>query len=172
MKIYMGRYPDHIKHPDKERKIEIRVDGYDVWSADHTLAMIIAPVLKKLQEAKHGAPFVDDEDVPENLRDYIPKDTYGETGPHHFEKWEWVLAEMIWAFEQHTQEWEDQFYSGESDYQFLESTDIDHPDGPITTMVHGPNHTRTCDYEGMNAWSERMKNGRMLFAKYFSALWD
>ena len=35
---------------------------------DHTLAMIIVPMLKQLKETKHGAPFVDDEDVPEELK--------------------------------------------------------------------------------------------------------
>jgi len=52
----------------RKRRVKVHIDSYDVWSADHTLAMIIHPVLVKLKETKHGSPVVDDEDVPENLR--------------------------------------------------------------------------------------------------------
>ena len=51
----------------KTRKIKIRIDPYDTWSVDHTLALIIVPMLKQLKARQHGAPNVDDEDVPENL---------------------------------------------------------------------------------------------------------
>ena len=52
----------------RERNIKVHVDGYDVWSADHTLALVIHPVLVKLRGIKHGSGFIDDEDVPENIR--------------------------------------------------------------------------------------------------------
>ena len=42
----------------------VRIDRYDTWSMDHTLADIILPMLKQLDATKHGAPHVDDEDVP------------------------------------------------------------------------------------------------------------
>lgn len=45
MKAYIGRYPKG----DKERKISIRIDPWDVWNMDHTLALIIVPMLKKTQ---------------------------------------------------------------------------------------------------------------------------
>ena len=46
----------------------VKIDRWDTWSMDHTLAFIILPMLKQLKADKHGAPFVDDEDVPEHLR--------------------------------------------------------------------------------------------------------
>jgi hypothetical protein len=52
-------------HP--EIKI-IKIDKWDTWSMDHTLSPIILPMLKQLKEVKHGAPNVEDEDVPEHLR--------------------------------------------------------------------------------------------------------
>ena len=52
----------------RHRKIKVRIDNYDVWGADHTMALVIHPILKLLQESKHGAPLVDDEDVPEELK--------------------------------------------------------------------------------------------------------
>jgi hypothetical protein len=68
---------------------------------DHTLADIILPMLKKLQETKHGAPDVDDEDVPEELKSTSspPKENVWEVDPNHFKRWDWVMDEMIWSFE-------------------------------------------------------------------------
>ena len=60
MKVHLGPYRTN-------RKIEIRIDKYDVWGLDHTLALIIHPALVLLKEQKHGDPQVDDEDVPEEV---------------------------------------------------------------------------------------------------------
>ena len=37
-----------------ERRVKIRIDDSDVWGADHTLALIIVPVLEKLKAQKNG----------------------------------------------------------------------------------------------------------------------
>lgn len=140
----------------QKRKIDIQIDNYDVWNADDTLALIITPVLKKLKEQKHGYPFVDLGDVPEHVR------TLSDS-----ERWDWVLNEMIWAFEQHSTDWEAQFYSGDPDIRFEKE-----PDTGYSTMVRGPNDTFKVDKEGMNNAYKRMENGRILFAKYYQSLWD
>jgi len=36
----------------------------------------------------------------------------------------------------------------------------------------GPNHTYQCDYKGMEQVQKRIKNGFVLFGKYYCALWD
>jgi hypothetical protein len=38
------------------RKIKVKIHDYDVWGMDETLALVILPMLKKLQETKSGAP--------------------------------------------------------------------------------------------------------------------
>ena len=48
-----------------DRKIKVRIDHYDTWSMDNTLAHIILPMLKQLRDTKHGSQLVDDEDVPD-----------------------------------------------------------------------------------------------------------
>jgi hypothetical protein len=153
----------------RKRKINVRVDGYDVWGADHTLALIIHPVLIKLKEHKHGYPLVDDEDVPENIRSYnAPALSKDETDSGHTDefaesRWDWVLDEMIWAFEQHTiEDWEEQYCTGKVDFQITD-------DGEF---VQGPSHTFEMDHKGIKKHSERMANGRRLFAKYYDSLWD
>ena len=52
----------------RNRKIKVRIDNYDIWNADYTIALVVLPMLKLLKEKKHGSPLVDDEDVPEHLR--------------------------------------------------------------------------------------------------------
>ena len=71
----------------KKRKIKIRIDPYDTWSMDHTLALIIVPMLKQLKARQHGAPNVDDEDVLENLRSINakPKEDW-EVDEFHFDR--------------------------------------------------------------------------------------
>lgn len=161
-------------HDRKQRKIEVRIDGYDVWNADHTLALIIVPVLKKLKEQKYGTPLIDDRDVPANLRrSAAPELTeeqknMGTADELWAARWEWVLDEMIWAFEQHADpDWEDQYHSGETDW-VLDKTEAD----GYTELKRGPNHTFKVDRKGMLQHRTRMKNGRRLFAKYYESLWD
>ena len=167
--IVLNATVNKIKDRQK-RKMNIRVDYYDVWGADHTLAKIIHPVLVKLQEVKHGSPHVDDEDVPEHLRSTAapPKENEWETDDNLHLRWEWVLAEMIWAFEAlGNDEFEDQFYSGESDRDFVKIEG-----STYYTMEHGPKHTFKVDEEGMKAAYARIANGTRLFGKYFRSLWD
>ena len=87
----------------KKRKIKVRIDDHDVWAMDHTLALIIHPMLIKLKEKKIGSPYVDDEDVPEHLRDTEEEKARelkdGSVTDKHHERWNYVLAEMIYAFE-------------------------------------------------------------------------
>ena len=99
MKVYLGPYED-----GKGQTKEIQIDHYDTWSMDYTLAPIILPMLKQLKETKHGAPNVDMNDVPKELRcnDINAKEywTSGKTDEKFFDRWDWIMGEMIWAFEQ------------------------------------------------------------------------
>jgi len=157
-------------HSKKERKIEVRIDPWDTWSMDHTLAYIILPMLKQLKENKQGAPFVDLKDVPKELHGKKltkkQKDN-GETDDKYFERWDWVLDEMIFAFESKLDDsWEEQFESGEWDVQWKKLEDGNYQ------MVHGPNHTCETDWGGRKAYAERISNGFRLFGKYYESLWD
>lgn len=155
----------------RERKIKVHIDGYDIWSADNTIALIVHPLLLKLREHKHGAPLVDDEDVPEHLRSTSanPKENEWDTDDNHFKRWDWVLDEMIWAFEQCTDgdHGASQFYSGEVDWNFQKDSDTG-----LSSINYGPNHTFACDDVGREAHFKRIKNGLRLFGKYYMALWD
>jgi len=152
----------------------VKIDRYDTWSMDHTLAYIILPMLKQLRDSKHGAPYVDDEDVPRELWSIysFPKEEYDVDG-NHFKRWDWVLDEMIFAFEHKNDDtWSNEFVSGVIDWK-SEACEWDENGKPkMFKMVEGPNHTHKCDYEGIRAVEERIQNGFRLFGKYYQNLWD
>lgn len=157
----------------KKRKIYVHIDRYDTWSMDDTLAHIILPMLKQLKESKHGAPYVDDEDVPEHLRSSAAREQTAEEksihapDEHHFDRWDYVLDEMIFAFENKVDgDWEFKFTTGEYDYQSVKQENGHY------LMVQGPNHTAETDWEARKAYAARMRNGFKLFGKYYEGLWD
>lgn len=92
----------------KRIKRKIIIHDYDVWSMDNTLAHIIYPMLIKLNQQKHGAPYTDDTDVPEglNLRasEAPPTEHDWETDKNFFKRWDWIINEIIWTFEQFTKD--------------------------------------------------------------------
>jgi hypothetical protein len=131
----------------RERKVKIHIDRWDTWSMDHTLAHIVLPMLKQLKATTHGAPWVAVADVPKELRptkkqlmDY-QKD--GTTDPKFFERWNWVLDEMIYAFD----------CKANKDDVWMRFD--------IKTQR-----------EAMDAEQERISNGFRLFGRYYENLWD
>jgi hypothetical protein len=169
MKVSLGRFPKKI---NAERKISVKIEPWDTWSMDHSLSYIIHPMLVQLQKTKHGSPWVDDEDVPEELRSTSapPKENEWDTDDNHHKRWEWVLDEMIWAFTQKLDDNADsQFHTGDHD---IEWKDVTINGEKVFEMVKGPNDTHVFDKEGYDAWQARKSNGFKLFGKYFEALWD
>lgn len=147
----------------------VKIDKYDTWSMDSTLAHIILPMLKQLKATKHGAPFVDDMDVPDILKSTsaAPKENDWDTDANWHLRWDWVLGEMIFAFQSDVDDtWEARFRTGESDWEF-----IDREDG-TSEMVKGANDTTEYDWDGLKAYQDRMQNGFSLFGKYYTSLWD
>ena len=132
-----------------DRMVKVRIDPYDTWSMDHTLGLIIVPMLKQLKATKHGSPFVADVDVPEELRSTMvpPVEDYDIDDNHH-KRWDWVMDEMIWAFE-----------------QTIDETSDDHFfDRSVEPYVY--------DKDGHHAHILRVDNGIQLFGKYYQGLWD
>lgn len=174
MKVFIGGYPG--RRSKKERRISVRIDRHDVWNMAETLALIVHPMLLELKDDKHGSPDVDDEDVPEELRSTSapPREKDWDIDDNHHRRWEWVLDQMIWSFEQINTDWENQFHSGEPDFQFVPAEDsgVDEKGEPLFyEMVHGPNHTATFDVDGYKAHLDRIQEGFRLFGKYYMALW-
>jgi hypothetical protein len=152
----------------------VKIDRYDTWSMDHTLADIILPMLKQLNTEKHGAPHVDDEDVPMEVQSWVSpaKDEYDIDG-HHFARWDYVLNEMIFAFECKVDDtWQEKFSSGEHDMKSVPCKWDENGKPTLYNFEKGPNDTYKCDYEGMREVQKRITNGFRLFGKYYENLWD
>jgi hypothetical protein len=157
----------------------VKIDRWDTWSMDHTLGQIALPMLKQLKASKHGAPFVDDEDVPEELKSTSapPKENEWDTDDNHFKRWDWAMSEMIFAFENRLDDsWQDAFRSGNHDITWIpvdrEGNEVAKGEHKYYQMGKGPNDTYKCDYEGMKVVEARIQNGFRLFGKYYQALWD
>ena len=69
MKVYIGAHKEN-------RVMNVRIDKYDTWNLDHTLALIILPALKQFLKKLHGYP-----------------------GDLSEKQWDDVLNKMIWSFE-------------------------------------------------------------------------
>jgi hypothetical protein len=152
----------------------VKIDRWDTWSMDHTLADIILPMLKQLNTEKHGAPNVADEDVPMELQSWTsPGKAEYDVDGHHFARWDWVMNEMIFAFESKVNDgWQEKFYSGVSDMKSVPCAWDENGKPTLYNYVDGPNHTYKCDYDGIAEVQKRITNGFRLFGKYFEALWD
>lgn len=157
----------------KKRKIKVRIDSWDTWSLDSTLAYIIHPALVEYRKNISGAPFVDYEDVPEYLRldeNELKTLSPWDTDSKHFERWEWIVDEMIFAF------WTKIDYS-------WESTLYPHENGISTEKMPDGNFKIILDNEAIDqkdkeilkekrdAVHKRIDNGYRLFGKYYQNLW-
>jgi hypothetical protein len=144
----------------RHRKIKVRIDNYDIWGADHTMALVIHPILKLLQESKHGAPMVDDDDVPEELKSTSapPKKDPWDTDDNHFKRWDYVMEEMIFAFScKADEQWEDKLLTS-----LPEIGDNSETSKEKWKLYHE-------EYAVVQA---RISNGLRLFGKYYEGLWD
>ena len=151
----------------RNQKVKVHIDRWDTWSMDHTISHIILPMLVQLKRDKNGAPMVSNADVPKKLRaskkqikSYSKK---GKTDPKHFERWDWILDEMIWAFNQKCRDdWEGDYYKYEA---------VDSKDATESESLFGLKLVWE-DREGQAAHQVRMTNGFRLFGVYFENLWD
>jgi len=150
-----------------KRKVKIKIHDYDTWNMNDTMAMIILPMLIQFKQNSQGAPFVDDEDVPEEIRstNAPPKENDYDTDDFHFDRWNWVLDERIWTFEQlHPDtDWEEQYWIVSPEIDFKKQSD----DTEKVEFKRGQH-----DQEGYKKHNERINNGLRLFGKYYRGLWD
>jgi hypothetical protein len=158
MKVVIG---DYTESDENDRVIDITIDAYDTWSMDHTLSLIIVPMLKQLKATKHGAPHVDDEYVPEHLRSTSApsKENEWDIDNNHFSRWDYVLDEMIWAMEQ--------IAAGDNTSQFYDDSEVNEEANIMEQIA-----SIKCDYVALEAHNKRIANGTKLFGIFFQSLWD
>ena len=131
----------------RNRKEYIRIDKYDTWGMDSTLALIIEPMLIQLKATKHGAPLVSDDDVPDELKSTSaePKENDYDVDSNHFKRWDWAMDEMIFAFN---------YINNELEYDCPKFGDGSY------------------DWDTHRETGKRVDNGLRLFGTYYRGLWD
>ena len=158
MKINIGKY-----NKKGDQKVSIKLDSWDTFSADHTLARIIHPMLVAYKAAVEGkgTPCCSfDEDVPVHLKSTIGIIDGGGDAEEklQIEQWDWILCEMIWAFSEHVSEEGDSIF-------------FDHPENN-TKEYHPDDYKKIkIDHKGLEAYHDRKQKGFQLFGKYFNGLW-
>ena len=150
----------------RNRTVKVRIDVHDTWSMDSTLAYIILPMLKQLKETKHGAPNVDDKDVPKELRSSSAPKTKNEwiADDNRDARWDWVLDEMIWAFSQTNKDWENEYYKELGEHHFEDT------ENNMSELVW--DKKPVIDNSGLKNHQKRINRGFELFGKYYCNLWD
>lgn len=169
------------------RKVKVRIDRYDTWSMDHTLAPIILPMLKQLKATKHGSPYVDQEDLPEELRmtereknifdnghwDKSLKATKKEkeeADKKFFAQFDWILDQMIWSFEQHLDDEEEHKHYYDP-YLPDEEIEVD-PQAFEWETKEWRRKMGKFNPEKAKAYREKKQFGFTMFGKYYQSLWD
>lgn len=172
MKINIGNFPEN---PNEDRVVEIHIDNFDTWNMDGTLAMIILPMLKQLNEHKHGAPGTMPafEQVSGNNGQRV-FDFYEAENDYAWEQghaqWQVIMDKMIWAFEQiqPDYDWEEQYtiVEGELDW------DVYPEDEEKDAIPMRWKKEYVIDWEGRAQHAARIQEGLELFGKYYQNLWD
>lgn len=123
-------------HDKRKRKTEVHIDEYDTWSLDYTLTLIILPALKSYRETVISYSRIDEDDIPEDKKHLDKR-----------ERWNYILDEMIYAFESATDDFE-------------EPRLLKYPNGLFGWPTDYTDHLK------------RTERGRILFGKYYHRLWN
>ena len=171
-----------------KRKVKVRIDRYDTWSADHTLAVIIGPLLRSMIGKKQGVP---GNFLPDEYNSLVSSTEFWEEkgkGPLNTkatllldaasEEWEATLEKMAWAFEEYVKDdWDEQYWTGE--YGEMKTTPSSDKTfwNPITKKdeqvfkLDFEGSTRKCDWEAREKHWKKVEEGIRLFGLHFSNLW-
>ena len=158
----------------RHREVRVRIDRYDTWNMDGTLAILILPMLKQLRDTKHGSPsgmpaFGQTSNSAQFcFAFYEEGDRLADLTGH--QQWKDILEEMIWTFEQlqPDYDWEDQYWLVRPEIDFTDyPEDIEQACHPVRWKVEGK-----CDWDGRAAHAARIQHGLETFGRHFHDLWD
>ena len=144
MHISIGRYGKDGDPEEWERKVKVKINGFDTWNLDMTLAMVIHPALVKFRENLNSYPsdFAETSDFPEGE---YPSTCRG----GGIRAWEIILDHIIWAFNEIIQDdYTNKFYN--------ERTGPDDNDWTLKTLEH----------------EKKIQAGLDYFGHYYRSLWN
>ena len=165
MKVNLGKFPNA-----GERRVKVNIDKFDTYNVDHTLALIILPMLLQFRENHHGVPhdFVDDSGNNDINRQQS-FDFYSDTQKSIEEcdrRWIETIDKMIWSFYQIMIDDDSKYHHGSPNYASIRQSD-----GMYRMIDKNPDE-HWYDAVGHDMHVERVKEGLALFGKYYNSLWD
>ena len=164
------------------QRIDIKIDRWDTYSMDNTLAHIILPLLLQLRETKHGVPHefadVGGEDHGQQDSFDFYKETHNEAFDSGVKRWEECLDKMIWSFQQLVEgNYSDKYHHGKIEVEWKPTgKKVNNPmTGKMedTFQMIDKNPTEHWyDLDGELLHDERIQEGLDLFGRYYRNLWD
>ena len=136
----------------------VKIDSYDTWNCDWTLAQIAAPLFKAFGQDLDSTGKIDKEDVPEELRDTFNEDGFSE------QAYKWVIDEVTYAMTEIANDRanEPEVYRDDPTIPRAENDPIG-----LSQLVQIPGALAA--YE---AYNKRIQNGCVLLGKYLQTFWD
>lgn len=165
-----------------ERKIDVQIDRWDTYSADHTLALIILPILLQFKQSKMGVPneftvAVGHDMDPNYCFDFIKEDE-NRVFDENCQKWDDTLDRIIWSLQQIVDDnYSDKYHHGKLDlgWQKTEKLHMNPATGKMEHMFEMIDKNpggHWYDHVGHTLHEERIQEGLDLLGKYFRNLWD
>jgi len=133
----------------------IILDNSDTWSVDYTLSKLAVPMIKQLHREKMGYGYIDDSDVPDELKTG--------TKEHDEIKYNWFMNEIIWCLNEIAQEEPNSPDIELDEDLFVLNRDERSPE---------QNETMKNFLKLHEEYDARIANGCRLFGKYFRNLWS
>lgn len=154
MKVNIEEYKDD----NTPRVVDVVVESFDLYNADNTIGLIIHPILVAYKDKCTSVFYVDDEDVPDELKTGGTDSDFKDFDAGK-RKQDWVIDEMIYAFEclGPNSDWEGKYYNFK--------------DGYDTAPFEKMHLFYEVDEEGLEAAEKRLNNGLRLFGRYCRGLW-
>ena len=158
MKVRIGNY--RSERAKKPRIENVQVHPWDTYSAYHTLALVIYPVLTAyktdiLEKGAVPAEFLETVDVSD-MTEEEAQTTHERIYSEAEGKWEAVLDKIIWSFNEIKDD-----YAGEEEF-FAVNEDADEKDIEARYDI---------DNDGLNDYYEKIDSGLALFGRYYRSLW-
>ena len=177
MKVNLGKYKK-----DSSRRIDVKIEKFDTFSLDHTLALIILPALLQLKATKMGVPseFADaggaDYDNQDSFDFY--KESHNDAFDKRCKKWDEVLDKMIWSFQQIAMDdYEKLYHHGDPKYDWVKTDQqyvnpLNGKKEDTFQMIDTNPDQHWYDAKGHMEHENRIQEGLELFGKYYRNLWD
>ncbi len=150
-----------------------KFDWGDIFDLDVTFAHIIAPGLVTFRNHEYAGFTVNDADLPEHLRysePYMVDNKYvrplDDDDVLYKERFHWIMDEIIFAFQS-------KIGQIDTSYMSVPNPHYDPSKQDMYSDEHGLhfNLPKQIDRDLDDAFDDRVRNGFLLFGKYYQAFW-